>query len=101
MVINEQVLANELEVGLFTRGLSQVEAELQVLGNWSQPLLAGSLGLPFSSQSLCLSLRATAHPLLAHFTISTPSVLCLGTESDMSVAQGPLRTLFPGNRRPP
>lgn len=41
-VINEQVLANKLEVGLLIKspvpwGLSQGRAEPQVLGNSSQP----------------------------------------------------------------
>ena len=69
-MINEQVLANELEVGLLTKGpvpwgLSQGGAEPQVLGSSSQPLLIRDLWLSLSSSPFCLSLGAGSLLLLA------------------------------------
>lgn len=81
-MINEQVLANGLEVGLLTRGpvpwgLSQALVLSPGSGQFKSALAQKRPAFLFSS-SFCLSLRATSHPLLAFFTISTPFVLSSG-----------------------
>lgn len=55
-MMNEQVLANMLEVGLLTKGpvgaCARVGSEPQVLGISSQPLLMAGLWLSFFSTLL-------------------------------------------------
>lgn len=70
------------------------DGEPQVLGNASWPLLMRGLRLPFFSSSFFS--RATPVPCCSSTLALYPLSFPLGTQHDVSAAQGPLTTLTVG-----